>query len=396
MYRVYCRIYQFIFRLAMYLLPWRKPTILNHFTDMAQLFEAKGIKNALLVTDAGLTKLNMHQAVLDALSAKQISCTIYDKTVPNPTIFNIEEALKLYHQNHCNAIIALGGGSPMDCAKGVGARVARPNKPVRKMRGVLKVLKPMPLFVAIPTTAGTGSETTLAAVITDSTTHKKYAINDPALIPHYAVLNPVLTQSLPPAITASTGMDALCHAVEAYIGQSNTKKTKEDALEAVKLIYENLETAYTDGKNLVARQNMQRAAYLAGAAFTRAYVGNVHAMAHAMSALYGLPHGLVIAITLPHVLNAYGDTINKQLSALAQVSGIVGDSDEDKAIAFIALIRIMNQKMGIPDKVEAIKEADLDKLVAHACLEANPLYPVPVIFLEGEMRMMFKKLMKEA
>ena len=253
----------------------------------------------MIVTDKGLTGLNLLDGLYEGLKADGIDYVVYDKTQPNPSIDNIEEVRKLYLDNGCQGFIAFGGGSPMDCAKGAAARVVCPNKTVQKMRGQLKIRKKLPPFFAVPTTAGTGSETTLAAVVTDTKTHEKYALNDPVLRPKYAVLDPELTVGLPPHITSTTGMDALTHAVEAYIGHSNTKDTSEKAEVATKLIFENLEEAYKNGKDLHAREQMLLASHYAGIAFTRAYVGNVHAIAHNLGGFYGVPHGLANAIILP-------------------------------------------------------------------------------------------------
>jgi len=396
MYKLYCRLYQFVFRCAAVFLPWRRPKRLKNVRSAAELLRKKGVGAALLVTDAGLTALGLHTELTRALGRAGVRCVLYDKTVQNPTIDNVEEALALYKSGGCAAIVALGGGSPMDCAKGVGARVARPRKSITKMRGQLKVLKKMPLFIAIPTTAGTGSETTLAAVVVDSATHEKYAINDPSLIPHYALLNPRLTADLPPFITACTGMDALCHAVEAYIGGSNTYRTRADALRAAKLIFGNLYAAYTDGQNLKARERMQRAAFLAGAAFTRAYVGNIHAVAHTLGGQYGTPHGLANAVIMPYVLEMYGEKVYKPLAELAAAAGIAGKAADpgEAARRFIAAIRELNAKMGIPDKLRGVKAGDIPALAGRALREANPLYPVPVIFGRGDMEKVYHMIME--
>jgi len=391
MYKMYCRLYQFVFRCAAVVLPWRRPKRLNDYTSLANLLHKKCVKSVLLVTDEGIVNLGLHAKLVQTLDNSNIRCVLYDKTLQNPTIDNIEEALTLYKKEKCAAIIALGGGSPMDCAKGVGARVARPRKSISKMRGQLKVLKKMPLFIAIPTTAGTGSETTLAAVITDSSTHEKYAVNDLSLIPHYALLEPQLTVGMPPIITAGTGMDALCHAVEAYIGNSNTRQTRSDALKATEFIFANLFTAFSDGQNLTARKNMQDAAFLAGAAFTRAYVGNIHAIAHTLSGQYGTPHGLANAVIMPYVLELYGDKVYKSLSEMAVAAGIAekGVSERENAEKFIAAIREMNAKMGIPDKLAELKAEDIPALIKRALREANPLYPVPIIFTHKEMEKIY-------
>ena len=281
------------------------------------MLKKKKCKNVLIITDAGIHKLGLTDRLEKVLTDSSIPYILYDKTVANPTTVNVAEALELYHENNCQAIIGFGGGSSMDCAKAVGARVAKPHQSLAKMKGILKVHKKLPLLIAVPTTAGTGSETTLAAVIVDAETRHKYAINDFPLIPRYAVLDPKVTLSLPPFITATTGMDALTHAVEAYIGNSTTPGTRKNARDAVQLIFENLDTAYTDGSNKEARRNMLRASYFAGCAFTKSYVGYVHAVAHSLGGQYNVPHGLANAVLLPYVLEAYGKTIYKKLAALA-------------------------------------------------------------------------------
>ena len=391
--KAYCRIYQGVFRLAIPLLPWRKPELISGGLEkLPEFIKSKKLTNVLLVTDKGIRGLGLTTSLENGLKEAGVNCVVYDDTVPNPTIGNIEDALKLYIDNKCEAIIAFGGGSSMDCAKGVGARVARPKMPVRKMKGLLKVHKATPPIFAVPTTAGTGSETTLAAVISDPEKAEKYPINDPVLIPKYAVLDPQITVKLPPHITSTTGMDALTHAVEAYIGHSNTKETKEMAIKATKLIFDNLETAYKDGSNLEARNNMQHAAYYAGIAFTRAYVGYVHAVAHSLGAQYHIAHGLANAVILPYFLEAYGKTAYKPLAELADVVGITGSSREEKAKKFIEAIKQMNKDMNIPEHFPEIKEEDIAIMSKHANAEGNPLYPVPKLMDRKELAEMYRKI----
>ncbi len=390
MYKAYCRAYQKTFKLASRFFKWRTPELLegeNSLLALPALVKEKGLRRVLVVTDQGIAALGLMNPLLEGLKVQQVDVAVYDRTVPNPTIDNIEEAYSLYKQYLCEAIIAFGGGSPMDCAKGVAARVARPDLQLPQMKGTLKVRKEIPPFFAIPTTAGTGSEATVAAVVSDSGTHEKYPINDSVLIPHYAVLDPLLTVGLPPHITSTTGMDALTHAVEAYIGNSNTEETRAYSREAVKLIFDNLYTAYTEGGNLEARKNMQRAAYLAGMAFTRAYVGNVHAIAHTLGGFYGVPHGLANAVILPYVLEFYGDAVYKPLSELAEVAGIgtSGQTEEQQAKLFIEAIKQLNKDMDIPDKIEGIVNRDIPVMAERALQEANPLYPVPKILTKDEM-----------
>lgn len=381
---MYYRLYQGVFRVAVNFLDWTPPKIISgpgSVKDLPSVIKSKGLKKMMIVTDKGLMSLNLLDGLFEGLKAEGIDYVVYDKTQPNPSIDNIEEVRSLYLDNGCEGFIAFGGGSPMDCAKAAGARVVRPNKTVQKMRGQLKVIKKLPPFFAVPTTAGTGSETTLAAVVTDTKTHEKYALNDPRLRPGYAVLDPELTVGLPPHITSTTGMDALTHAVEAYIGHSNTKETSAKAEQATKMIFENLETAYNNGSDIHAREQMLLASHYAGIAFTRAYVGNVHAIAHNLGGFYGVPHGLANAIILPYVLDYYGDTAYERLARLSEFAGVAkdGQSDEEKAKAFIQEIRDMNARMNIPDKIDKIQESDIPTIAQRALKEANPLYPVPKI-----------------
>jgi len=252
---------------------------------------------------------------------------------------------------------------------------------------VLRVLRKLPTLIAIPTTAGTGSETTLAAVITDPKTHRKYAMMSFPLIPHYAVLDASLTYSLPPHLTATTGMDALTHAVEAYIGRSTTKETRRHALEATKLIFENLENAYKNGRDQTAREQMLRAAYQAGVAFSKSYVGYVHAVAHSLGGAYGIPHGLANAVLLPHVLFAYGKRVEKKLHRLAIAAGVANATDTPKEAAkrLISEIFRMNREMQIPATLQGIVAEDIPALARRAEKEANPLYPVPKLLTAKEL-----------
>ena len=381
--KAYCRIFQKCFHIAIPFLPYRKPKICKSVTELPQIFTKKKINSVLLVTDESIRKFGLCDSLVQALSENNISLTIYDKTVANPTSDNVEEALLLYRENDCNALIGMGGGSSIDCAKAVGARIAHPNKQLSDMEGILKVTHRLPLLVAIPTTAGTGSETTLAAVIVDSQTRRKYPINSFPLIPRYAVLDPQVTVSLPPALTATTGMDALTHAVEAYIGRSTTAGTRSDATKAIKLIFANIRTAYNNGSDIKARKNMLYAAYLAGCAFTKSYVGYVHAVAHSLGGKYNVPHGLANAVLLPHVLEAYGDCAKEKLTKLAQVVGL------QTAEEFINAIKQMKQDLCIPDEIPEIQEEDIPALAAYADKEGNPLYPVPKLMNAKELQQFY-------
>ena len=392
------RISQKVLKFAMCFMDWSEPELLKGDGAVLQLpsfVKKKGINKVLIVTDKGLMSLHLLDPLFDELEKEKIEYVVFDGVQPNPTITNIEDCKDMYINSNCQGIIAFGGGSPMDCAKAAAARVVKPKQSVRKMRGYLKVHKKIPPFFAVPTTAGTGSETTLAAVVTDPTTHEKNAICDTCLRPKYAVLDPSLTVGLPPHITSTTGMDALTHAVEAYIGKSNVKSTIKYAEDATKLIHENLEKAYNNGKDVEARENMLIASFYAGSAFTRAFVGYVHAIAHNLGGMYNTPHGLANAVILPYVLDWYGSSAYKKLAKLADLIGITNEnmSVEEKGKAFIQEIRRMNKAMNIPEKFDFIKEEDIPILVKRALKEGNPGYPVPKIMNAKECEKVIRSLM---
>ena len=397
MINLYYRAYQIVFKMVSRFLPWREPAVLegaDSLLKLPELIKIEKMRRVLIITSNTFIKNGTVALLMDNLKALEIESFLYSDTVPNPTIDNVEDALKIYNDNHAQGLIALGGGSIIDCAKGVAARVARPNKSISQMKGVLKVNRKTPYLYAVPTTAGTGSEATLAAVISNPKTHEKYAINDPVLIPNCAVLDPKLTFSLPPFITATTGMDALTHAVEAYIGKSNTALTKKMSIEAVKLIFKYLPIAYEEGNSYEAREKMLRASYCAGVAFTRAYVGNVHAIAHTLSGFYNTPHGLANAVILPHVLEYYGSNIDNQLSELADAAGICDKAMtiHEKSLYFVESIRKMNAHMGIPTILSDLKESDIPTMIERAFHESNPLYPVPVIFTRDDFKNLYRKI----
>lgn len=392
------RINQKILKLGLCFMNWKEPTVFDGEGAVLQLpaiIKEKGIHRVLIVTDKGLMSLHLLDPLFLELQKQGIYYVVYDDVQPNPTIPNIECCKDAYINHNCQGIIAFGGGSPMDCAKAAAARVVKPRQSVRKMRGYLKVGRKLPPFFAVPTTAGTGSETTLAAVVTDPETHEKNAIADMALRPKYAVLDPALTIGLPPHITSTTGMDALTHAVEAYIGKSNVKSTIKYAEDATILIHQNLERAYHNGKDMNARHNMLKASYYAGCAFTRAFVGYVHAIAHNLGGMYGTPHGLANAVIMPYVLEWYGKSAHKRLARLADIIGITTKemTDEQKANAFIEEIKRMNKEMNIPEKFDFIKEEDIPLLVKRALKEGNPGYPVPKIMKPEDCEKVIRQLM---
>jgi len=389
---------QKVMKVASMILPFPVPVILTGPGSVKTLIDnvkARGLNNILVVTDKVLMDLKLLDGLQAALKENEIKYVIFDDVQPNPTIENAEAGREIYKQNKCKGIIAFGGGSPIDCAKTIGARIRNPYLPVRFMGGLFRVIIPPPPFFCIPTTAGTGSETTIAAVMTNAKTHEKFTIIDPKLVPKIAVLDPELMIGLPPHITSTTGMDALTHAVEAYINQNGTAYTDENAELAVKLIFENLEKVYDDGSDLEARNNMALASFYAGIAFTRAYVGYVHAIAHRLGGLYGVPHGLANAVVLPYVLEYSRKEAEKRLAKLAIAGGIgaEGEPNEELSHRFIDKIKAMNAKMNIPTYIEELKESDIPLIVKRAFKEAHPLYPVPRIMTPQDCADLVRKLL---
>lgn len=387
---LWCRTFQYILKIGHYFIGYRTPQCLigpGKTKELGAFLKAKNLNDVLVVTGTGMVRRGQVQPMLDGFEQNGIRYTLLSYSTTDPTSDDVELGYETYVRHGCKAIVAIGGGSRIDCSKGIAAKVVHPGKTVSQLQGLLKVHWPIPPVVAIPTTAGAGSETTLAAVITESKTHRKAAISDPFLIPRYAVLDPELTADLPPFTTATTGMDALAHAVEAYLNHTyNTKLENTLAKEAVRLIHGNILSAFEDGRNLEARQNMQRAAFCAGRAFTRGCVGYVHAIGHTLGSLYGVPHGLAMAVLLPHVMRAFGASAHRRLAELADVCGFAGADDAEKANAFLHWIEDTNTKMGLPHHFDMIRDEDIDQIITWAKKEAHPLYPVPVIWSRQDFR----------
>lgn len=393
---VWCRVFQSVLKIGNYFMGYRMPKYLKgpgKIQDLGAFLRDRNLNDVLVVTGVGMVRRGQVKPMLDGFEANGIRYTLLTYSTTDPTSEDVEHGYEVYKENGCKTIVAVGGGSRIDCAKGIAAKVVHPKKTVAQLHGILKVHAPIPTFVAIPTTAGAGSETTVAAIITDSATHRKASINDPFLIPKYAVLDPELTVDLPPYTTAITGMDALTHAVEAYTNKTyNTKLENQLALKAVKLIHDNIMTVFEDGKDLEARQNMQLGAFYAGRAFTRGCVGYVHAIGHTLGGLYHVPHGLAMAVLLPHVMRAYGKAVHKRLADLADVCGMTGADDAEKAEAFLRWVEETNHKMGIPNQFDVIQEQDIDQMIIWAKKEANPLYPVPVVWAEEDFRKLIESV----
>jgi len=391
-----CRLFQQGVKLGNYFMGYRTPEVLEGpgaVKRLPSVIKNQGITRVMIVTGSTLNRTGVLSGLQQELTNQGISYEVFCDLKSNPTDECVEKGVALYRQLQCQGIIAFGGGSPIDAAKGIAARLANPHKTVAQMQGLLKAHRKICPFWVVPTTAGTGSETTVAAVITEAKTHHKASINDTALLPTLAVLDPELTLTLPAYSTASTGMDALCHAVEAYTNWTYcTAYEKELARKAVRLIYDNLYLAYTDGSNLEARQNMQNAAFYAGRAFTRGCVGYVHACGHPLSALYDLPHGKVMGALLPQVMRQYGTAVHKRLAELADVCEMGGTTEAEKAERFISWIEETNQKTALDCDLSLIKEEDIPQMCEWADKEANPLYPVPVIWNKEEFASFYRKV----
>ena len=394
---MYYRIRQFGFSTFMCLAPLRDSKVISGARSIYQLpalIKKEGLKKVLIVTTPGFIRRGSLERFFESMTLEGLAYAVFSEVQPDPTTECVEDAVTLYKKEACEAIIAVGGGSVIDCSKALGARIARPNKTIAQMAGLLKVSKRIPNIYAVPTTAGTGSEATAGAVITNASDHYKFTVLDLCLVPRYAILDAELTCGLPAPITAVTGMDALTHAVEAYTNRFCSPKAKKYALDAVKLVYENLLTAYEDGGNIKSRENMLLASYYAGMAINSNFIGYVHAIAHGVGGLYGVTHGMANAIIMPYVLEAFGEASHKKLAELALFVGC-GDknaSQSENAKAFIDSIRKLNEKMNIPDKVQELKETDFDTLAQRAVKEGNPTYPVPVIWEKEEFKEVLKCL----
>jgi len=361
---------------------------------VAEKLKKDGIDKVLIVTDSVLLKLGLLSDMIEGLEKEKIEYHIYSDVVPNPTIKNIEGAKSIFIENKCQAIVALGGGSVMDCAKMVGV-VALSGKSVKHYDKLIPFIKENTKLYAIPTTAGSGSEVTISAVITDSDNHKKMPITDQKLAPDYAFLDANLMVGLPKSATAATGMDALTHAIESYIGNWKFKVTDEYAIKATQILMNNIKKAYDNGADLEARSQMALGATYGGYAFRTGGVGYVHAIAHRLSELYGVPHGLANAIVLTHVLRYLFPSIYKKLADLSIKANIGDSSKTSKQIAmdFIDKIENLNKELDIPIYVDKLQEKDIKLIAKRAIAEANSTYPVPKPINRKEMEQFVKTLL---
>lgn len=363
--------------------------------QLGQAVAGFGHAKILIVTGGSLPRRGLLKPLTDALDAGGTQYVVFDEITPDAPLPLVEKGIDLFRSNGCDAIVAVGGGSPMDAAKAIAVAAANPRKSLRQLAGYFKGLRSPVKIYAVPTTAGTGSEVTVAAVIADPANERKLVLVDFRMVPKMAALDPNLMTGLPPHITATTGVDALTHAVEAFVGNWKTPTSDRMALSAVELIFENLRTAYHDGGNLAAREKMALASTHAGLAFTRANVGYVHAIAHQFGGRYHTPHGLANGIMLPHVLRYSMPAITERLAQLAVCAKVGTENESPQALAekFLDAVEQLNAELQIPTTLDALQASDIPDLAAAALHEAHTGYPVPRYMTQLQCEDMIRKVL---
>ena len=360
--------------------------------DLVDVLKEKHLTHYMIVTTPGFIKRGTLQSFFEALTQNDIQYSIFHDVKPDPEISDVEKLKEMFIKDGCQALIAIGGGSVIDCSKAALACVQMKNLDVKTVLHTGRVSKQLPLLIAVPTTTGTGSEVTAGAVITDPIKKRKYALSHLFLIPKYAVLDASLLTSLPAKMTAYSGMDALTHAIEAYINCFNNRKTNEYALCAIKSIFQYLVPSFEDGLNMQYRLELLEASYNAGVAISNNYVGYVHAIAHGIGGMYHLQHGMINAIILPIVLEEYGGAVVGKLAKIADVVGITGATDQDKSKQFIQKLKDLNQIFSIPTSIPEIQEEDIHYLATGAEKEGNPTYPIPVTWNVAQFEKVIRKI----
>ncbi|MEG2269808.1 MAG: iron-containing alcohol dehydrogenase [Bacilli bacterium] len=393
---VYIRTFQKVLKIGSSILNFRVPKVYNSFKDIPSILKEESKHTCLLVSDKNILEFGLLDELIALAAKSEIKIVLFTAVDPNPTFENINEGKKAYLDSNCDSIVAVGGGSVMDAAKVIGTLITN-KKTIPQLKGLFKLRHRLPLLLAAPTTCGTGSEATLAAVIRNKVTKEKFPIEDLKLIPRFAILDPYFIANLPQKILATTCLDALTHAVEAFIGQSTTKKTRKYAVNAVKLILNNVNKAYDNKDDLEAKKNLLTASFDAGVAFTKSYVGYVHAIAHQIGGLYNLPHGYLNAIILPIILEEYGNSIDKKITILMRSINfpLVSDDEKENRLMFIKRIRDLNKKFNIPSHIKEIEEQDIHLLSVRAYKEATPLYPVPKLLSEETLEDIIRNKIKE-
>lgn len=360
--------------------------------ELARLIADRGARSVLVVTDAMLVELEVVTPVLNALKEAGLAVTVFSEVEPDPSIDIILAGTEQLRASAATAVLAVGGGSPIDTAKAMIACHASGRRP-EDLEGYFKVRASVVPFFAVPTTAGTGSEVTVASVVSDPGAERKLAIVDNKLVPVAIALDPNLMVGLPPHVTAATAMDALTHAIESNLSTLATPATRAMSVAAARAIFRDLPRAYEDGRDIGTRQNLAVASCLAGLAFTRASVGYVHAIAHQLGPLYHLPHGYLNAILLPYVLDFYVDGAASQMAEFAHACGLGRDGGDPRssAMSLIVAIRQLNTSVGIPPTIEQITDADIPEIVQRALAEAHGTYPVPTYMSAADCTTVVKR-----
>ncbi len=382
-----------------YVIPIRRPMLFvgeAACNELCDMLINEGNTNVFIVTDAVLNKLGIPAKVTDYLDAKNISYHVYDGITPDPTFNVVEEGLRQSIAANCDAIIAIGGGSVIDAAKMIAMSQGNKCKP-QQLIGILKARKPSAPLYCVPTTAGTGSEATLGAVISDDKTHQKALSIDPRMVPLAAAIDPIIMKGMPAHITADTGIDVLTHALEAWMSANASVETDYYAASAVKSVMHYLPLAYKDGGNLKAREEMGIAAHYGGIAFNKAGLGYVHAIAHQLGAYYSIPHGRANAIVLPYVLDVNRKASKQRLAALAKRTGMVADGQAghgDKEIAdhLIVQVRALIANLNIDPTVSGMQASDFDDIAKAAAKEVSDTYAVPTYLSAAEIKEILTKI----
>lgn len=368
-------------KVAVTVLPAPRPIVLLGADSALKLCDTishVGAKRVLVVTDAVLHKLGVIAPLSARLEQLGIDTLVFTGVTPDPTFSVVDHGLAMLRSGRCDAVLAVGGGSSIDAAK-VIALAASNQKTPQQLIGVLKARKPsLPLFV-VPSTAGTGSEVTIGAVISDDVTHQKGIVIDPKVVPVATALDPLIMKGMPRSITADTGIDALTHAVEAWMANFATTESDYFAGAAVRMIFNQLPVSYADGANLEAREAMALASHYGGLAISAAGLGYVHAIAHQLGAYYRIPHGRANAIVLPYILDFNRDVSESRLAALARISGLTDSSVQDGQAAdiFIAHVKQLLKDLNIDTSIPGMNEADFPAMVTAAFAECHGTYSVP-------------------
>ena len=371
----FIRIYQYLLKFSLKFVQHKEAKLLSTYEEIADTLKTKNIKKVLLVESGTITRNLLDNYLKTTLEAKNIEFSSFSDISTNPTLDNCINGKNIYLENKCEAIIAIGGGSPLDCAKGI-AILVNTKKPLSKFKGVYKIHHKVPLIVAIPTTCGTGSETTFVTVITDEKTSTKFTITSNKIVPKYALLDPTLIKDLPLHFVGTTAMDAFSHALESYLNITRDSKSKKYSLEAIKLIHDNLSKVKEDPANLDSKKKLLEASFVAGKAFSRGVVGPIHALSHALGGKYNLGHGYLNAILMPRFLNVYLFSCYKDLAEISKAMGIPSTGDVYKdAKNVVKYVTIINESFSFKQDLDMLKEEDIKSLADKAYKESHLLYP---------------------